>query len=44
MLGFDLPSEVNELTLQLVVDVTLLGKGPAGEREGAARYRVQPLT
>lgn len=37
MLGFDLPSEVDELTLQLRVDVTLLRKGPTGEGEGATR-------
>ena len=36
MLGFDLPSKVDELTLQLRVDVTLLRKGATGEREGAA--------
>jgi len=37
MLGFDLPSEVNELTLQFRVDVTLLGKGSAGKGENATR-------
>jgi hypothetical protein len=44
MLGFDLPSEVNELPFQFRVDVTLLGKGSAGKGESATRLRVQPLT
>ncbi len=44
MLGFDLTSEVDELTFQLWVDVTLLGQGSTGKGEGATRRWVEPFT